>query len=63
MKITQWQHFKNNFIWLSGLFIFGSVFMYFDIEEELKWISIFPFFIGAVLIPVLNYFSWKNKLQ
>ena len=61
-ELTVWGHMKkNNYHWLALGFILGGSFMLYDIEPEVKWISIFPFLIGVVVIPLGNYFSWKSK--
>jgi len=63
-NITQWQHFKkNHYLSLSLIFVLGSFWMAYDIEDEVKWISIIVFLIGAVVIPLGNYFSWKKKFK
>ena len=61
-NFTSWDHMKsNNYHWISLGFILASGWMLYDIESEVKWFSIFPFLIGAVVIPVANYLSWKGK--
>ena len=62
MKLTQWGHMKsNNYHLISLGFILASGWMLYDIEPHVKWMSIFPFLIGTVVIPVLNYYSWRGK--
>lgn len=61
MKITQWQHFVRNYLFASIMFIGISAWMYYSIEQEMKWFSIVPLIIGVVVIPVGNYLSWKKK--
>lgn len=63
-EITQWEHYKlNNYLALTILFVLFSILMVIEIENEAKWISIFPFLIGTVVIPVGNYLSWKKKFK
>jgi hypothetical protein len=62
-EITQWEHFKKNYLLISVGFVLASFWMYYDVEAENKWLAIFPFIVGAVIIPIGNYLSWKNYIQ
>jgi len=60
MKQTSfWQFFRKNYLWV----LLGMVVMLIlAISSEVLSMIIF-FSIIIVLIPILSYLSWKNKLQ
>ena len=61
-EFTSWDHMKsNNYHYTALGFILVSLFMVFTIESEVRWITIFPFIIGSVIIPIANYISWRRK--
>jgi len=65
-NITQWQHFKKNylgtFIFLMALFV-ASLVLEIIRSSETWWFSFFFFIIGAVILPIGNYLSWKKKFR
>ena len=59
-NITQWQHFKKNYLAISiGMIVF-SIVIAANIEPESKWVAILVLLIGVVIVPVGNYLSWKK---
>lgn len=63
-NITQWQHFKKNYLGTS-LFLIGafivSLIMEIVRDSNTWWISFVFLFIATVIIPIANYFSWRKK--
>lgn len=60
-EFTSWDQMKsNNYHYTSLGFILFSLFILFKVEPEGRWISLIPFLIGAVAIPVANYISWRK---
>lgn len=58
-QISFWQFFRKNYLWV----LLGMVVMLIlAISSEVLSMIIF-FSIIIVLIPILSYLSWKNKLQ
>lgn len=58
-QISFWQFFRKNYLWI----LLGMVVMLIlAISSEVLSMIIF-FSIIIVLIPILSYLSWKNKLQ
>ena len=61
-KITQWNHFKRNYLWTSLFFmVFGGAIIA-NSDPVSKYLAIPILVIGAVVIPVGNYYSWRKKV-
>jgi hypothetical protein len=64
-KITQWEHFKKNYLLTAlVLIIMFTIVLLFEIarESEYWWISLF-FLVPVIILPVGNYVSWKKKFN
>ena len=62
--MTQWEHFKANYIKVSVFMILIFILaLSFEIvrNSEDWWFSFFFLFLGVVVLPIGNYFSWKKK--
>jgi len=62
-NITQWQHYKKNYLVVTVLFVAMAIIGFFTVEPEIWYVPIVFLFIGLVLIPIGNYLSWKGKLD
>lgn len=63
-NLTQWQHFKKNYMWTSLFLIcvsFISLGMELYRESNEWWLSLVFLFIAIVIVPIGNYFSWRKK--
>lgn len=65
-NITQWQHFKKNymgtFIFMMVLFVTALI-LEISRDSDTWYLSFFFFIIGAVILPIGNYLSWKKKFK
>ena len=59
--ITQWQHFKKNYLWVTLFQLGMAILALFTAETPLKYYvsGAFLAIIGIVFIG--NYYSWKRK--
>ena len=62
-SISKVKFFMKNYRLVSLIFTILGVFMFFDVEEELKWLALIPFTIGTILIPVLSCASYEGHIQ
>lgn len=60
-NITQWEHFKRNYLAIMIFFIGLGVLAIFTAEPDIWWMPIPFFLIAFIIIPIGNYFSWKSK--
>lgn len=64
--MTQWEHFKKNYLGTTVIFIalFLATLIFERIRQsETWWFSFFFLSIGVIVIPLGNYFSWKKKFK
>lgn len=65
-EVTQWNHYKQNYLGTTLIFIFlFGITLFFEILRDSKvwWFSFIFLIIGVVIIPIANYFSWKKKFK
>ena len=64
-KLTQWQHFKENYLNTAVILITAfALSLILDIirgEDEMWWLSFIFLFIAVVVLPIGNYISWRKK--
>jgi len=62
-EITQWNHFKRNYLFFSIAFcILGAIIILYA-GDVYKWTGLIHIGIGVIVFPVGNYLSWKKKFK
>ena len=60
-QITQWEHFKRNYLWVSlGFLVFGGA-IWANSDPASKYLAIPILVIGSIVVPIGNYYSWRKK--
>jgi hypothetical protein len=62
-NLTEWQHYKKNYLAISIVFVVGGIFAGFTIEQNAMFLSFVMIIIGAVVIPIGNRMSYKSKFK
>ena len=61
-EYTSWDQFRGNFLWLAVTLTLISIWMAIDLDD-IRWAAIVPLAIAWVLLPIMNYASYKEWIR